>query len=88
MGTQGECYETSHWAEKWARNGKFHEPSHETGTGLRLPVEWYRDVLRAKLVSIRIPERLLVAYRDRVLPLLREGVRRCAPSAAFDPGRP
>ena len=32
-----------------------------------LDVNWYRDVLRAKLVSLKIPKKLLVAYRDKVL---------------------
>ncbi len=62
-----------YWSERWAKNGKEHEPAHEAGTGLGLPVEWYRDVLRAKLVSLRLPERLLTAYRDAVLPLMEEG---------------
>jgi hypothetical protein len=30
----------------------------------------YRDVLRAKLVSIRLPKRLLVAYKKQVLAAL------------------
>ncbi len=36
-----------------------------------LDVEWYRDVLRAKLVSIRLPKRLLLAYKDRFLETLQ-----------------
>ena len=46
---------------------RFHAPSHEAGTGLDLDVSWYRDILRSKLVSLRIPKRLLLAYRDRIL---------------------
>ena len=33
--------------------------------GLDLGVEWYRDLLRAKLVSLRIPKRLLLAYKAK-----------------------
>jgi len=51
-----------YWAERWARNDSFHEPAQEAGTGLGLDVEWHCDVLRAKLVSLRLPERLLRAY--------------------------
>jgi hypothetical protein len=56
-----------YWAESWSRNDKFHKPSHKAGTGLNLPVEWYRDVLRAKLVSIRLPRRLLLDYKEQFL---------------------
>ncbi len=56
-----------YWAVHWSRNGNHHDPPHEAGTGLDLPVAWYRDVLRAKLVSLRLPKRLLTAYRDRLL---------------------
>lgn len=56
-----------YWAKSWSQNDKFHEPCHEAGTGLDLDINWYRDVLRAKLVSLKIPKKLLVAYRDRVL---------------------
>jgi hypothetical protein len=61
-----------YWAEQWSRNGNSHLPSHEAGTGLGLDIEWYRDVLRAKLVSLRLPRRLLVAYKERVLAQLHE----------------
>jgi len=61
-----------YWAEKWSQHGNHHEPSHEAGTGLDLGVDWYRDILRAKLVSLRIPKRLLVAYRDEVLRVIRQ----------------
>jgi hypothetical protein len=30
-----------------------------------LSVAWYRDVLRAKLVSLRLPRRLLVEYKEK-----------------------
>ncbi len=60
-----------YWAEKWAMNDRGHQPPHEAGTGLNLNVDWYRDILRAKLVSIRIPRRLLLAYRDEVLAVVR-----------------
>ena len=56
-----------YWANTWSRNGKFHAPPHEAGTGLDLDVSWYRDILRAKLVSLRIPKRLLLAYGDTIL---------------------
>lgn len=60
-----------YWATIWAGKGKFGSPTHEAGTGLGLGAEWYRDVLRSKLVSIRLPKRLMVEYREalkRVLP--------------------
>ena len=60
-----------YWAEQWSKNGRNHEPSHEAGTGLGLDTAWYRDILRAKLVSIRIPRRLLLTYRDQVLVAIR-----------------
>jgi len=60
-----------YWAERWSQNGRAHAPVHEAGTGLGLDIAWYRDILRAKLVSIRTPKRLLVAYRDQVLAALR-----------------
>jgi hypothetical protein len=55
------------WPKIWSQNGKYHSLTHEAGTGLELDVEWYRDIPRAKLVSIRLPRRLLVAYRDKML---------------------
>jgi len=60
-----------YWAKTWAEKGKFHKPSHEAGAGLGLGPDWYRDVLRSKLVSLRLPKRLLVEYREalkKVLP--------------------
>ena len=56
-----------YWAAHWSQKDSFHKPSHEAGAGLGLAVEWYRDVLRAKLVSIRLPKRLLIAYKEKVL---------------------
>jgi hypothetical protein len=61
-----------YWAETWQQNDSFHEPAHKAGTGLNLDVEWYRDVLRAKLVSIRLPRRLLVTYKEQILARLQE----------------
>jgi hypothetical protein len=61
-----------YWAEIWSQQDKFDEPAHRAGTGLDLDVGWYRDVLRAKLVSIRLPRRLLVAYKERVLARIGE----------------
>jgi hypothetical protein len=61
-----------YWAEHWSRNQNAHHPSHEAGTGLDLGVEWYRDVLRAKLVSIRLPKRLLLEYKAQSLARLQE----------------
>ncbi len=60
-----------YWAEQWSKNSRNHEPTHETGTGLDLDTAWYRDILGAKLVSIRIPRRLLLTYRDQVLAAIR-----------------
>jgi len=60
-----------YWAERWSKNDQNHQPSHEAGTGLELDIAWYRDILRAKLVSMRIPKRLLLAYRDEVLAVIR-----------------
>ena len=56
-----------YWAKSWSENDKFHDRTHEAGTGLDLGVDWYRDILRAKLLSLRIPKRLLVEYRDKIL---------------------
>ena len=61
-----------YWAETWSQHDNFHEPVHQAGTGLDLDIAWYRDLLRAKLVSIRLPRRLLVAYKEQVLVRLKE----------------
>lgn len=55
-----------YWAADWSKNGNCHEPPHLAGTGLGLSVEWYRDVLRAKLVSLRLPGRLLLEYKGKL----------------------
>jgi hypothetical protein len=60
-----------YWAETWSKNSVFHEPEHEAGIELGLEIGWYRDVLRAKLVSLRLPKRLLVAYRENFVANLR-----------------
>jgi hypothetical protein len=60
-----------YWAEQWSKNDQNHQPPHEAGTGLELDTAWYRDILRAKLVSMHIPKRLLLAYRDQVLAVIR-----------------
>src|SRR3954452_3435122 len=56
-----------YWAESWSKNDNAHDPSHLAGTGLGLGVDWYRDVLRAQLVSLRLPRRLLLEYKERVM---------------------
>jgi hypothetical protein len=61
-----------YWATIWAEKGKEESPTHEAGTGLGLGPEWYRDILRAKLVSLRIPKRLLVEYREALKKILPE----------------
>lgn len=61
-----------YWALEWSKNDNADEPPHKAGIGLGLSVDWYRDVLRAKLVSIKLPKRLLVEYKERLLDRLRE----------------
>jgi hypothetical protein len=56
-----------YWAVDWSKHGNGHEPPHRAGTGLGLSVTWYRDVLRAKLVSLRLPRRLLREYKEKLL---------------------
>jgi hypothetical protein len=56
-----------YWAVTWSQNDNAQQPAHEAGTGLALSVEWYRDVLRAKLVSLRLPRRLLIAYKEQTV---------------------
>jgi hypothetical protein len=65
-----------YWAVDWSTHGKFHEPPHRAGSGLDLSVAWYRDVLRAKLVSLRLPVRLLLEYKAKVLAEIEESERR------------
>jgi hypothetical protein len=61
-----------YWAVDWSKHGNCHEPPHRAGSGLALPAEWYRDVLRAKLVSLRLPRRLLVEYKAKLITRLEE----------------
>ena len=56
-----------YWAVAWSRNTRDHNSPHLAGTGLGLSVDWYRDILRAKLVSLRLPRRLLLEYKSRVV---------------------
>ena len=62
-----------YWAVEWSKHGNGHEPSHRAGTGLGLSVAWYRDILRAKLVSLRLPRRLLLEYKGKVIDAYRAG---------------
>lgn len=64
-----------YWATSWTLYPNAHSPSHEAGTGLHLDAAWYRDILRAKLVSLRLPKRLLVAYKDQVLTQIQDWER-------------
>ena len=41
-----------YWALDWSKHGNSHEPPHRAGSGLGLGAAWYRDVLRAKMVSL------------------------------------
>lgn len=61
-----------YWATTWVEKGSFDSPTHEAGTGLGLGPDWYRDILRSKLVSIRLPKRLLVEYREALKKQLSE----------------
>lgn len=56
-----------YWAAVWSSTANSHKPSHDAGTGLGLSPQWYRDILRAKLVSIRLPKRLILDYRRKVI---------------------
>lgn len=71
-GLEGPQDVVEYWASVWARKGKGESPTHEAGTGLGLSPEWYRDVLRSKLVSIRLPNRLMVEYRQALKKTLSE----------------
>jgi len=73
-----------YWAAHWSMYPNAHSPSHEAGTGLGLDAAWYRDILRAKLVSLRLPKRLLIAYKDQVLTRVQAWERELGqPSAGF-----
>jgi hypothetical protein len=65
-----------YWAVDWSKHGACHEPPHRAGSVSDLSVSWYRDVLRAKLVSRRLPVRLLLEYKAKVLPEIEESERR------------
>ena len=56
-----------YWAVDWSNYGNGHEPPHRAGSELGLSVDWYRDVLRAKLVSLRLPRRLLLEYKEKIV---------------------
>lgn len=56
-----------YWARDWSVNDKHNSPPHRAGTGLGLSADWYRDVLRAKLVSLRLPKRLLFEYKSKLI---------------------
>jgi hypothetical protein len=62
-----------YWAVKWSKHGNDHQPSHFAGTGLGLSAAWFRDVLRSKLVPVRLPVRLLTQYKDRSINADRAG---------------
>jgi hypothetical protein len=61
-----------YWAEFWSQNDNAHQPTHKAGTGLTFGIEWYRDVLRAKLVSLKLPKRLLLTYRQQLLECIEK----------------
>jgi hypothetical protein len=65
-----------YWTVDWSKNDNCHEPPHLAGTGLGLPVDWYRDVLRAKLVSLRLPRRLILEYKAKLSARIEELERR------------
>jgi hypothetical protein len=67
---QGPQDVVEYWATIWAGKGKEESPTHKAGTGLGLGPDWYRDVLRSKLVSIQVPKRLLVEYREALKKML------------------
>jgi hypothetical protein len=43
------------------------QPGHKAGISLDLGIECYRDMQRAKLVSLRLPRRLLINYKEKLL---------------------
>jgi hypothetical protein len=61
-----------YWAVMWDQNDPAHDPAHKSGTGLNLGIEWHRDILRTKLVSLRLPKRLLDAYKEHTLASIKE----------------
>jgi hypothetical protein len=50
-----------------ARPNRMDQPGRKAGISLDLGIEWYRDVLQAKLVSLRLPRRLLIYYKEKLL---------------------
>ena len=65
-----------YWAVEWSKHGNAHDPPHLAGTGLGLAVDWYRDALRAKLVSLRLPLRLLLEYKAKLSERLAQSETR------------
>ena len=62
----GDLDVVEYWAMKWAANDNDHEPGVDAGLGVPgLDADWYRDILRAKLVSLRVPRRLLEEYVEK-----------------------
>jgi len=61
-----------YWAVDWSKYGNCHAPSHQAGSGLGLGVGWYRDVLRAKLVSLRLPRCLILEYKAKLSQRMEE----------------
>ena len=65
--SRSSCDLVEYWALDWSKHGNSHEPPHRAGSGLGLGIAWYRDVLRAKMVSLRLPRRLLVEYKQEIV---------------------
>ena len=61
-----------YWAVDWSQHGNNHKEPHRAGSGLGLGAAWYRDVLRAKMVSLRLPRRLLLEYKQEVVRRVAE----------------
>jgi len=61
-----------YWALDWSKHGNCHEQPHRACSGLGLGVAWYRDVLRAKMVSLRLPRRLLLECKQEVVTRIAE----------------
>jgi len=55
-----ECIEVvTYWGERWSQ-AKWPKTLQE-----QMSANWYRDILRAKLLTIALPRRLLLEYRDK-----------------------
>jgi len=50
-----------YWGKHWSQ-AKWPETLQE-----RMSADWYTDILRAKLLTIALPKRLLIEYRDKCL---------------------